>query len=313
MRNDLYALPVVSEGQLSLDGCVASTVVLESPALQIIHWHCMHDGDALRAERSHTAYVVSLVQSGACRVHDGPWSATVDPATALLHRPGAAYRTTHPFGLHDTGWSIAYDESVAADLLDRIGVGPPTWARPSFTLATRPALEVLRQFILVKRRLEGHAVDAVALEELCLELLAALTVPLQPDAAPSRATQLDHLSLVERACEFLNENYREALRLDTIAARVGASPYHLCRVFKRRTGVAIRTYLKRLRLAAVLEALAGGEPSLARIAVENGFYSHSHLTSVFTSELGCPPSEVRRLLAADAASELRGSLLFPTH
>lgn len=312
MRNNLYALPVVADGQLGLDGCVASTIVHEGPSIQIIHWHCMHDGDALRAERSHTAFVLSLVQTGACRVHDGPWSATVDPATALLHRPGAAYRTTHPFGVHDSGWSIALDESVVYDEFDRIGLRPDAWLRPSFTTTTRPALVALKQFVLVRRRLQGYFVDPIAIEELCIELLQQLLAPMyrRVEDTTSRATRLEHSRLVEQTCEFLNTHYREVLQLDNIAQVVGASPFHLCRVFKRQTGMAIRSYLKRLRLGGVLQALAAGDDTLSRIAVDNGFYSHSHLTSVFSKELGCPPSEVRRLLAVSGALELPQSRLF---
>jgi AraC-like DNA-binding protein len=64
-------------------------------------------------------------------------------------------------------------------------------------------------------------------------------------------------------------------------------------MFKRGTGMTIRGYLHRLRLAHALARVEDGESSLMRVALESGFYSHSHLTATCTRLLGSPPAALR--------------------
>jgi AraC-like DNA-binding protein len=48
----------------------------------------------------------------------------------------------------------------------------------------------------------------------------------------------------------------------------------------------------------VLERLAAGEPSLARLAADLGFADHAHLTRVVREQLGHTPTQLRHLLQA---------------
>jgi AraC-like DNA-binding protein len=299
MSTPLRALPVVAHGRLQLDACAATRVVHDGPVAQIVQWRCLHDGDALRAERSHTTYVMSLVALGACGVSDGAWKATIDPVTALLHRPDTAYRTHHPFGCIDSGWNIAVRRDVAGELLARAGVDERRWPRPSIAVTSRPALLGLRQLILMQRDRHRLPADPVAFEELALELLdAVVTHATRTATLPSRrATADDHGRVAESTREYLNAHFRGPLQLDAIATAVGASPAHLCRVFKAHAGMPIRTYVHRLRLAAALGAATSGDIHLDRAAVDAGFYSHSHMTTVCARILGASPAEIRHRAA----------------
>ncbi|MGH9769987.1 MAG: helix-turn-helix transcriptional regulator [Blastocatellia bacterium] len=80
------------------------------------------------------------------------------------------------------------------------------------------------------------------------------------------------------------------LTLDDIARAVGASPFHLARLFQRRTGAPVHRYLTCLRLRASLERLADGASDLAALAFELGFSIHSHFTDSFRREFGRAPA-----------------------
>jgi len=103
-----------------------------------------------------------------------------------------------------------------------------------------------------------------------------------------------HRRVVARACELIQEHYRESLRLEDVARCVGASPAHLTRIFRRQTGMSIHQYQTRLRLAAALDSVLEPGVDLSALAYELGFASHSHLTASFRSAFGCTPSELRR-------------------
>jgi AraC-like DNA-binding protein len=81
------------------------------------------------------------------------------------------------------------------------------------------------------------------------------------------------------------------LTLSTLSARLGCSPFHLCRVFREATGKTLHGYQTDLRLRAALEAIEGGA-RLTDVALEAGFSSHSHFTLAFRRAFGVPPSRV---------------------
>jgi AraC family transcriptional regulator len=304
----IRAIPEVAKGQLALDGCVAVRVIHESPISQMVLWHCLCEGDALRAERCHSHHVLSVSLDGACQIHDGRRRVIMDPATAVLHRPGSAYRTTHPYGCNDSGISIAFRDDVARD------VYPPTRPRsgaPSVTVAIRPLRLALRQIVLALRRRDGLGVDPVVMDEIALELLgAAVEATTASSNAVRSRTRDDHGHIADAVREYLNAHFREPVRLDEIAHEVGASPFHLSRVFRHHTGVALRGYLHRLRLGAAMHALSDTDASITRIALDTGFSSHAHLTALFGREMGVPPSHVRGLLGTRRGADVSRSPLF---
>lgn len=287
------ALPDTEAGRETLNACVAWRVVHETPAVQLIDWRCHHDDDPMRVERCHTSWVVSVVRRGACRLHDGSWSAQLDPTVAVLNRPGFAYRTTHPFGCNDAGWSFALSEGLADELLARAPSAVRAADRPAITVATRPAREALATFVAFRRRTDGRAVDPLEVDERCLDLFGTLLDPDRGGRSTREGSGPVHRRLAERAAGRLTAGLPGVPSLLAIAADLEVSASHLCRVFKRHTGLSMSAYVKRLRVAAALDLVAAGHRDLTAVALDVGFYSHSHLTTAFREVYGEPPRDVR--------------------
>ena len=87
-------------------------------------------------------------------------------------------------------------------------------------------------------------------------------------------------------------------RLVAVGARLGVSPYHVAHVFREQTGLSVHRYLLRLRLAIALDLLAGGAMNLSALALDLGFSSHSHFSSVFRRSTGLSPTGVRAAFLA---------------
>ena len=86
----------------------------------------------------------------------------------------------------------------------------------------------------------------------------------------------------------------ERLSLESLAAALHVSPFHLARVFRERTGFSLAGYVHGLRLRAAVDALAADPGTdLSRLAVDLGYYSPSHFCDRFRSAFGHPPSAVR--------------------
>lgn len=105
-----------------------------------------------------------------------------------------------------------------------------------------------------------------------------------------------HHELAEDARAAIAVHLTERLTLDCLAAEVGASPYHLARLFRAQTGQSLHAYRDELRLRTSLPLvteLAGRD--LTWIALELGYSSLSHFSDRFRRLFGVPPSEVREL------------------
>ncbi len=141
-----------------------------------------------------------------------------------------------------------------------------------------------------------HRLDLEYAERAVALIAAALgtSAGQHPAAMPVRtSTAKSHRSLADAVREHLAMSYAEqTLPLTRLAADVGASPYHLSRVFRTVTGHSIHQYRMQLRLRAVLAGLATGQ-TITDLAMSCGFASPSHLSQLFRRCFKIPPSQLQ--------------------
>jgi AraC family transcriptional regulator of adaptative response/methylated-DNA-[protein]-cysteine methyltransferase len=111
----------------------------------------------------------------------------------------------------------------------------------------------------------------------------------QPDAIASVDPWVDK---IRRACVYL-ANVEGHPTLATLAARLGGSPYHLQRNFKRLVGVTPREYAEACRLRKVKRQLRHGVDVTAAV-FDAGYGSSSRFYERAAPKLGMPPSVYRR-------------------
>ena len=97
---------------------------------------------------------------------------------------------------------------------------------------------------------------------------------------------------IRRACVYLS-NVDGHPSLTTLAARIGGSPYHLQRNFKRLVGVTPREYTDACRLRRVKRQLRGGSGVTAAM-FEAGYGSSSRFYERAVPKLGMAPSVYKR-------------------
>ena len=97
---------------------------------------------------------------------------------------------------------------------------------------------------------------------------------------------------IRRACVYL-ANVDGHPSLAALAERVGGSPYHLQRNFKRIVGVSPREYADAIRLRKVKRALRGGE-NVTDAMFDAGYGSSSRFYGRAAAKLGMAPSAYRR-------------------
>jgi AraC family transcriptional regulator len=135
------------------------------------------------------------------------------------------------------------------------------------------------------------APDALFVEETMLNVLGRLMELAFAQRAPGSAR---HRDLVEHTRELIAARFAGSLTLAALGRATGSSVFHLCRVFRARTGMTIHAYRNQLRLRTALERAADPSVDLSGLALDLGFSTHSHFTHAFRQLYGLTPSDLRR-------------------
>jgi AraC family transcriptional regulator len=233
-----------------------------------------------------------------------------DGTVAVLHNPGWPYRRFRVDARGDHCEWLSVDPEALLSVNPRLGRDPRAPFASSTVPLPRRAAALVR---LVARHLREGARDPLWVEETLLEVVGLLAPQTPP--RPTRGSAR-HDRVAQRVRELLSSRPHEEWTVDAIAREAGASPFHVCRIFRRRTGWTLHGYLTEQRLRAALARLlaedgdAGGD--LRELAKALGFSSHSHFTERFRRAFGVTPSHLRRGATSGSVRELAAALGRPS-
>ena len=94
---------------------------------------------------------------------------------------------------------------------------------------------------------------------------------------------------VRKVVAILNENLAEPPPLEEIGRRVGCSHFYLSRIFSQEMGKSISAHLRDLRMERAAILLREGSMNVTEVAMEVGYSSLSHFSTVFHQTFGCCP------------------------
>jgi AraC family transcriptional regulator len=100
--------------------------------------------------------------------------------------------------------------------------------------------------------------------------------------------------VLQRVLDRMKADFATNLDLKTIAAESGYSRSHFLRTFRASMGHSPHQWLTRLRVEEAKALLQNASSSLTDIALQCGFSSHAHFSSMFRQIVGVVPSEYRR-------------------
>ena len=247
----------------------------------------VEDVSMLPADRSpvcgeETEYRLVLPYLGMFRyeVRNSGW--LLDSNSCLWTAPGWRFALEHP--VEGVGHA-AIVVTPARELLKEICL-PAPGARGFARLVGRRGAPMRLQY-MVHQLLHSSslAADPIAAAELIVQLIE--TVVAEPLNHTARCSKIVH-----RAKEVLHERSCERLSLGDLAQEVGVSPVYLTQQFTKIEGMPLYRYALQLRLSRSLVELPYRD-DITGLALDLGFSSHSHFTSVFRRIFGITPSEFR--------------------
>lgn len=98
---------------------------------------------------------------------------------------------------------------------------------------------------------------------------------------------------VRKIHDYINNKYKEEIRLEDLAGIIGMTPVALSRFFKIRSGKTISDYIIDIRLGHAARSLVDTTHSIAEVCYDCGFNNLSNFNRIFKKRKGCSPTEFR--------------------
>jgi AraC-like DNA-binding protein len=141
----------------------------------------------------------------------------------------------------------------------------------------------------------------------------AKSKPMLPESAIRKAP--DEESRLQPAIYFVQQNFREKIRAETVAKLCNMSTFRFSRQFKDIVGIAFRDYVVRYRLREAYHQLKTGQVSVTEAAYANGFNDVGYFSRMFKRHFNVCPSQLDE--AAKGSAEVEDSptvrLQLPIH
>lgn len=130
-------------------------------------------------------------------------------------------------------------------------------------------------------------------------ILAVMAVLVDEFSIPAPETVVNagnsHLSRIEQIFQYVEQNYREPVRLEEAAEKLGLNKEYFCRFFKKNTGMSFLQYVSHVRLNHVYQDLLYKENSIQEILEQNGIINSKLFYRQFKETFHCTPRELKKL------------------
>lgn len=93
--------------------------------------------------------------------------------------------------------------------------------------------------------------------------------------------------------EFIDEHYKEPIKLDSITNELGITQFYLIHVFKRFSGYSPKQYIIRRRVGEAQSLLLNTDMDVTTIAGLVGYESVNNFHRVFKMVVGIPPTQYK--------------------
>ncbi|MEL7530343.1 MAG: AraC family transcriptional regulator [Bacteroidota bacterium] len=194
---------------------------------------------------------------------------------------------------------LAFSETDAAQNLEIViqlkadFLGGDLWQAPEFA-AVRTLLQRSEQGLTfgeaVKKEI-GTILESMQSESPMQRLLSLLDILdrlarsddflLLNARSPAVQVQASDYHRINRVYEYVEQHFRETIRLETIADQLHLTETAFCRLFKKVTHKTFVQYLNEYRIAHACRLLEEGKQSITEVAYASGFSHISHFNRLF--------------------------------
>lgn len=159
-------------------------------------------------------------------------------------------------------------------------------------LFSRQTTEQLMPRLLVLGQKQGFD-SVLELLSILHDLSVSRNMHTLSDATFSNAEPSYNSRRIEKAFEYMNQNFHKNITLTEVSKLVSMTDVSFSRFFKTRTGIPFIDSLLELRLGHASRLLIDTTESVSEIAYDCGFNNISNFNRLFKKKKGCTPKEFR--------------------
>ena len=243
------------------------------------------------------------VDSGHIEVKAEHYAGTVKKGEVIIHRENETHSIGCPLDTAPNVIIIGF--SCKNALLDRFSEHPTALTGELQRLLTDVIKEGRNVFLppydvpnvkdMKKRKEYPFGADQMIklkLEAFFIELIRACEISATDREAIGTASKTQEIY------RYIEENFRERIRLDELCFLYGTNKTTLCAAFKRDYGTTVIDYINRLRMKEAKKLLREGTYNLTQIASMVGFSSVHYFSRTFKQYENRSPSEYIRTIKA---------------
>jgi AraC family transcriptional regulator len=217
----------------------------------------------------------------------------------LIEKPGCEFTLQRRGGGSGCGTSIRFTHEAWKAIGERLELKQSLFFRNpdifSILVAATPEAEYLYYAILhcvSKGNCCKLEVDGMVME-LLDTVLNMLTEVKQSTALPEKPGRI-HLATVERAKEFILENFTRNISLQELARHCFVSPFHFSRLFKQLSTYSPYQYLQLIRLKHAETLIRNTDLPITDVCFRSGFNRLDYFSAAFTKKYHIAPSRYKR-------------------
>ncbi len=110
---------------------------------------------------------------------------------------------------------------------------------------------------------------------------------------PSFAGISNNFLKIQKAVQYIDENYMTKISLDLVAGKACMSRHHFSRIFKKTMGVTFSKYLSNSRVEKAKDMLKSSRLTVTEVAFFVGYADITNFTRMFKTVAGCSPSQYK--------------------
>lgn len=103
-----------------------------------------------------------------------------------------------------------------------------------------------------------------------------------------------NISAIDKAVEFIKENYKELIQLQDVLDLTNYSKSHFIKLFKDVTGYHFTEYVNKYRIERACLELLYSKKNITEIASEFGFNNIQYFSRVFKQYMNCTPKQFQK-------------------
>ena len=287
---------------------LTKTILFDNDILQIRHVVCnpLERGCTEVEESSSNVMVLPVKGSFMQHFLDGK-RIIAEPSQALFFSTGRPFRISHSIAEMDECLAFQFSTEMWNELLQTIVDSESMTGLEAHCLLSSNA--IAERSLMFKKLTLGIA-DDIEMVERSFSLVSSALRSLRKKKVEKRPSrQRRRLQQIETVQIALLKAPGKKLSLSVLADSVSMSPFHLTRIFHQQVGTPLHQYHLRVRIAGAINSLLDTNTELTQIALEYGFSSHSHFTSVFHKMIGMTPDEFRMSANSKVKKETRKNLI----